>query len=238
MSVNNIANGDQEFLCTACAASIKSTYKAALHPLLNVLICRKCFVSYGTGDWSNIDGGIDEEGDDNYCRWCSDGGTLYGCTKNEGSVRRCHYSFCKDCVVRNFPHDPILEADNQASSLGQKFKWICYACDESRLNHLRVEAFNALKYLNSKDKIPTPLPKDVTRQDIDIKLKNITAFKDLLMNEFNDRFSRVQKLCLAWQVETKDRKSMATTANEGLGLAISEFPAVVSRLQHVIDMLP
>lgn len=138
------------YKCTACNKSIKSTYEANLHPLIEVLVCRTCYTTYGTGDFAaDFSDGVDENGDDNFCRWCCDGGDLFGCM-NEDNNDRCHYSFCKECIERNNPSDEILTIDDEIEGKA-KVKWYCYACDKNKLSKLRKNALEVLKDLNEKE---------------------------------------------------------------------------------------
>lgn len=140
------------YKCTGCTSKIKTSYQAAIHPLIDCLMCRKCRITYNNGDFTQFEDGVDERGDDNFCRWCLDGGTLYGCGQNnneneepeDDSADRCHYSFCQECIKRNVPDDPVLRADDQ------DFKWTCYACDKSRISHLIEDAKVAMEDLISR----------------------------------------------------------------------------------------
>lgn len=155
------------YKCTACNKTIRSTYDANLHPLIATLVCRKCYTTYGTGDFkADFEDGVDENGDDNFCRWCCDGGDLFGCMRENP---KCHYSFCKDCISRNCPDDQILNADDPSCP---KFHWECYACDKTRLSKLTQNAQAVLKELNEKrsrrndevkesESVPTKKRKDV-----------------------------------------------------------------------------
>lgn len=139
------------YQCTACLGKISSTYEAALHPLLDCLICRKCYTNYGTGDFSHeFEDGVDDQGDDNYCRWCCDGGELFGCARDSGDGDRCHYSFCRDCIQRNVPDDYVLKLDTYSESERAEMRWICYGCDKSKLAELRKTSEAAMQDLNER----------------------------------------------------------------------------------------
>ena len=148
--------GEVKHRCTACSSRISSTFDAKLHPLLNVLVCRKCHNDYGTGDFSqfndpDVGPGVDEQGDDNYCRWCVDGGDLIACG-NGGELNdpnRCHYAFCMDCIRRNRPDDEVLGQENFPP--GTEYKWACYACEPDKLKRLKQEAQEIILALSAKD---------------------------------------------------------------------------------------
>lgn len=133
--------------CTVsnCKSKIKSSLEANIHPLVGSLICRKCYKSYGDGDFASLEGGVDELGDDNYCRWCVDGGDLFGCSNEKAkNDERCHYSFCRDCIAANVHDDPILKD-------GGNNPWYCYACQPEKIKHLRDAAHAAIQDLKDRE---------------------------------------------------------------------------------------
>lgn len=142
---------DQAFECTSCSKVIRTTYDSNLHPLLDCLLCRRCYQNYGSGDFSAFDDGIDSSGDDNYCRWCCDGGNLYGCM-NVIDGQRCHYSFCEDCIKKNVPNDIVLRINELPDGEQKGVRWHCYVCDKSKIAGLRKEALLAMELLNKNEK--------------------------------------------------------------------------------------
>lgn len=138
-----IQNGQfNSYECTACNKFIEEAADAKLHPLIKTLICTTCFNNYGSGDFRAIfPDGVDENGDDNYCRWCCDGGDLINCA-NEDSGSRCHYAFCTDCIARNVPDEPILKIKDFSSVF-----WTCYVCAQTELSLLQKEALSAINQL-------------------------------------------------------------------------------------------
>lgn len=140
------------YRCTACQGVIKSHHDAILHPLLDTLICLQCHAKYGTGDfaqqWSD---GVDELGDDNYCRWCCDGGSLIGCSTGmeDETKERCHYMFCQDCIKHNLPDEPILKNAEEAPD--QPAMWFCFVCDRTKLRKLRSKAQAAINDLKARE---------------------------------------------------------------------------------------
>lgn len=154
--------GGGGYKCTACNKKIRTTYDAQLHPLLGVLLCRECYTSYGNGDFSKFEQGVDEDGDDNFCRWCVDGGELLICMNTDENGVTCHYSFCRDCITRNLPDDPILRCDFNNPSGGYVFR--CYACEPSRLDELRQKAASVMKEL-AKQEFHNGQPEDERMDD-------------------------------------------------------------------------
>uniref|UniRef100_A0A8C1TMZ9 DNA helicase n=1 Tax=Cyprinus carpio TaxID=7962 RepID=A0A8C1TMZ9_CYPCA len=80
------------------------------HPALHVLICKSCFKYYMSDDISKDEDGMDEQ-----CRWCAEGGNLMCCDY-------CSNAFCKKCVLRNLGRKELSEIMNEES------KWHCYVC--------------------------------------------------------------------------------------------------------------
>uniref|UniRef100_A0A0K8SXB6 ATRX ADD domain-containing protein n=1 Tax=Lygus hesperus TaxID=30085 RepID=A0A0K8SXB6_LYGHE len=66
---------DAKILCTICQKDVKHVFllknKSYKHVFLRVAVCKGCMKFYDDGDFS-----VDEDGDDKYCRWCGQGGTL------------------------------------------------------------------------------------------------------------------------------------------------------------------
>uniref|UniRef100_A0A6P7GMS2 Transcriptional regulator ATRX-like n=1 Tax=Diabrotica virgifera virgifera TaxID=50390 RepID=A0A6P7GMS2_DIAVI len=77
--------------CTACNIHLGSALDGQgnrfVHPLLKVLICKKCYHFYTSGEFEK-----DEDGSELYCRWCGQGGQVLCCAN-------CEMVFCK--VVRS-----------------------------------------------------------------------------------------------------------------------------------------
>jgi len=105
---------ENDLECTACRVEIPVKRDAIYkHPVLKVLLCKKCYIFHTT---RTIEPG--EDGSDESCRWCTEGGDLICCDY-------CHNAFCKMCVRRNMGRsalNDILNADEGA-------KWHCYVCD-------------------------------------------------------------------------------------------------------------
>ena len=78
----------EEIGCSSCPAQLNPFDIFFTHPVMKTLQCEKCSEFYSNGLFTT-----DAEGYYEHCRWCADGGTLYGCDK-------CVESFCKQ-VNRN-----------------------------------------------------------------------------------------------------------------------------------------
>uniref|UniRef100_A0A671M5Q3 DNA helicase n=1 Tax=Sinocyclocheilus anshuiensis TaxID=1608454 RepID=A0A671M5Q3_9TELE len=100
------------FNCTACGQQVNHFQKDSIfqHPALHVLICKSCFRYYMSDDISK-----DEEGMDEQCRWCAEGGNLICCDY-------CSNAFCKKCILRNLGRKELSEIMNEES------KWHCFVC--------------------------------------------------------------------------------------------------------------
>jgi len=104
----------EEIGCSSCPAQINPFDVFFTHPVMKTLQCEKCNEFYSNGLFTT-----DAEGYYEHCRWCADGGTLYGCDK-------CVESFCKQCVLRNLGRVGVTECEASG-------KWVCYVCDPSKV---------------------------------------------------------------------------------------------------------
>uniref|UniRef100_T1IWW8 ATP-dependent helicase ATRX n=1 Tax=Strigamia maritima TaxID=126957 RepID=T1IWW8_STRMM len=111
---------NQTITCTACGQQVNHNMKMFLkkHPVLEVLLCRKCFSFHNDGVFSQDENGVDE-----YCRWCAEGGNLICCDF-------CHNAFCKECIRRNFGRKKLSEI------MEMEF-WRCFVCDRDSLQELK-----------------------------------------------------------------------------------------------------
>ncbi|RXG58907.1 Transcriptional regulator ATRX [Armadillidium vulgare] len=111
----------KSILCTACSKQIYNINRNEVfaHPVLGVTLCKKCSKFYGKGDFKK-----DEEGMDEYCRWCANGGELLLCDK-------CTNGFCKACVRRNLGRGALKEITSQD-------EWSCYVCSLEPLMNTRA----------------------------------------------------------------------------------------------------
>ncbi|ESN97767.1 hypothetical protein HELRODRAFT_114133, partial [Helobdella robusta] len=106
------------------------------HPVLKVLICRKCYYWYTSAEVDQ-----DSEGTDEQCRWCRQGGDLICCDF-------CHNSFCKGCIRRNLGRkelNSILDSDECS-------KWKCYVCNPKPLLSLIEHCSAVMEALTKLEK--------------------------------------------------------------------------------------
>ncbi|XP_033631300.1 transcriptional regulator ATRX homolog isoform X2 [Asterias rubens] len=119
--------------CTSCHKQVNHldarTFKP--HPILKVILCRRCFDYYKSGTFSQDDEGIDEQ-----CRWCAEGGSLICCDF-------CTNAFCKKCIKHNLGRSFL-----SALMSSEDTKWRCFACDHKPLQELRMKCKSALEGLN------------------------------------------------------------------------------------------
>lgn len=111
------------FNCTACGQQVNHFQKDSIfqHPALHVLICKSCFKYYMSDDISKDDEGMDEQ-----CRWCAEGGNLMCCDY-------CSNAFCKKCILRNLGRKELSEIMSEQS------KWHCYiCCPEPLQDHVKT----------------------------------------------------------------------------------------------------
>ena len=69
------------------------------------------------------DFGRDEQGIEEFCTWCGDGGNLVCCDF-------CEKAYCKHCIKRNLGK-PFLKTLLEAT---EDVKWKCFHCDQSQIS--------------------------------------------------------------------------------------------------------
>lgn len=122
--------------CTSCKKQVNPYDPKAvrLHPELKVIICKSCFTYYGHGDFEKDDNGID-----NYCRWCGDGGDQLLCDE-------CTNVFCKKCIRNNFSR-------SEALAMFDSEHWKCFVCNPKPLRELRSYATKILHAIETHEKL-------------------------------------------------------------------------------------
>ncbi|XP_051513971.1 transcriptional regulator ATRX-like isoform X1 [Myxocyprinus asiaticus] len=126
------------FNCTACGQQVNHFQRDSIfqHPALHVLICKSCFKYYMSDDISKDEDGMDEQ-----CRWCAEGGNLICCDY-------CSNAFCKTCILRNLGRKELSEIMNEES------KWHCYVCSPEPLQDLVKTCEKVLLNLESSSRKP------------------------------------------------------------------------------------
>ncbi|PIK37521.1 Atrxl protein [Apostichopus japonicus] len=120
-SVNDFTQDFKGIRCTSCYQQLNQYNRKSLceHPTLGVLICRRCIEYYYEGDFTK-----DDEGSDEQCQWCGEGGNLICCDQ-------CPSAFCKSCICRN-----LSRREWTKISLNETSEWHCYVCDKKPLSEL------------------------------------------------------------------------------------------------------
>lgn len=97
--------------CTVgqCRKKIKDPNTAFEHPLLHVLLCESC-EEYIVGD---DDYGVGEDGHEEFCRWCGEGGDGLLLCENDG----CKYVFCEECVEANLGQEGLKDVHDDDGTL-------------------------------------------------------------------------------------------------------------------------
>jgi len=126
--------------CTVCNEQLNHQNRGDLHrhPELGVLMCTKCYKSYGRGGWTK-----DGEGNDEYCRWCSEGGQIYLCDY-------CPQAFCNKCLRWNLGRKYLKKLEDED-------KWSCLNCDASPLREQRAHFWAITRF--HKEKLSAKLGK-------------------------------------------------------------------------------
>ncbi|XP_057204800.1 transcriptional regulator ATRX isoform X2 [Triplophysa rosa] len=124
------------FNCTACGQQVNHFQRDSVlqHPALHVLICKSCFKYYMSDDISKDDEGMDEQ-----CRWCAEGGNLICCDY-------CSNAFCKTCILRNVGRKAL------SVIMSEESKWHCYVCKPEPLQDLTKTCEKVLLNLESSQK--------------------------------------------------------------------------------------
>ncbi|XP_054754849.2 transcriptional regulator ATRX-like isoform X1 [Lytechinus pictus] len=125
----------ESVFCTACTTQVNPFDKRTFcsHPILSVVFCKGCMEFYNSGPWKTDEDGIEEE-----CRWCGQGGSLSCCDF-------CCKTFCKRCIMRN------LGRAEWNRTLSKK-KWKCYVCDPSPIRELVAKCSALLLHPVKTDK--------------------------------------------------------------------------------------
>lgn len=119
--------------CTVCneCLNFKVQSQCQRHPDLGVIMCMKCRGLYGKGGWDK-----DPEGNDEFCRWCSEGGQIYLCDF-------CPHAFCNKCLRWNLGRKYLKKIEDEE-------KWKCLKCDPSFLREHRSVYWAIFKYHKDK----------------------------------------------------------------------------------------
>ncbi|XP_067945442.1 transcriptional regulator ATRX-like [Watersipora subatra] len=110
------AKATDTFHCTVCKDPlyVKEPQTIKQHPTLRVIVCKGCFSFYASGEFTR-----DEEGYDNQCTWCGEGGNLLICDF-------CPKAICKRCIRNNFKRDMLKNIESCS-------EWRCLVCDPKPL---------------------------------------------------------------------------------------------------------
>ncbi|KAL8573406.1 hypothetical protein ACOMHN_032421 [Nucella lapillus] len=150
-SAAGVSTNVDNLFCTACGRQI-NPWKSGMvkkHKILRVITCKKCYVFLGSGKITQDEDGMDEQ-----CRWCGEGGRLTVCDK-------CPRAFCKSCIMRNFGRAAF-------TTVTECETWDCYICNPEPLTELKKHTrhvFAAIKAVNgkkSKSAAEDPAIKDET----------------------------------------------------------------------------
>ncbi|KAI9562242.1 hypothetical protein GHT06_013207 [Daphnia sinensis] len=131
--------------CTTCSCQLflVNRENIRVHPVLGVLVCKSCREFYSNGPFTK-----DENGHDEYCRWCAEGGMIICCDT-------CTNVFCKACLRRCLGRANLLEIT------GSKCKWSCLIC-----NNLPLWTQRALCRMVMSAMKSTPGRKSLSRRSL------------------------------------------------------------------------
>jgi len=119
--------------CTVCneCLNFKVSGQIQRHPELGVILCNKCRKNYGKGGWDR-----DPDGNDEFCRWCSQGGQIYLCDF-------CPKAFCNNCLKWNLGRKYV-------KSIEEEEKWKCLVCNPSSIRTQRADYWGIHQYIKLK----------------------------------------------------------------------------------------
>ncbi|KAI5624751.1 transcriptional regulator ATRX [Silurus asotus] len=144
--------------CTACGQQVNHFQRDSVyqHPILKVLLCKSCFKYYMSDDISKDEDGMDEQ-----CRWCAEGGNLMCCDY-------CSNAFCKTCILRNLGRKELSGIMNDDD------KWRCFVCHPEPLQDLVAACEKVLRNLEcmKKPKADHDKPKRDSTKHKQSKVKN------------------------------------------------------------------
>ncbi|XP_070553271.1 transcriptional regulator ATRX homolog [Ptychodera flava] len=143
-SVKSIGTGSQDgdigiVHCSSCGDQVNPSNKSNVrrHPVLKLLVCRRCYKYYTSGKITQDEDGIDEQ-----CKLCGEGGKLLCCDF-------CTSTFCRPCVKR-------VLGRRELSTIDEADQWRCYCCDPSPLSEqitLCNAVFDSLEGKLAKEKL-------------------------------------------------------------------------------------
>ncbi|KAK3100143.1 hypothetical protein FSP39_015288 [Pinctada imbricata] len=178
--------------CTICAEQININNKGAArkHPDLRVLICKSCYKYITSGPISKDEDGLDEQ-----CRWCSEGGKLYGCDF-------CHNTFCKKCIQRNLGRSELNNVTDEDK------QWKCYVCNPKPLASLRSECNKVMEYMKVMEEKAKQMKEDSKKKDTSASSANKSNSKPIDNKKLN-----VQTKGLFHKKDTSKTESESSKTN-------------------------
>nr|CAB3224711.1 transcriptional regulator ATRX homolog [Phallusia mammillata] len=125
--------------CTVCMRkSYPNLTNHRKHPILKVLTCKECFAFYESGEFAKDENGIDE-----HCRWCADGGDVLLICDN------CTNVFCKQCIEQNCTSET-------AHRLLISTSFVCFVCDPTPIAAKQLECKKVFQELFKKSRLQEP----------------------------------------------------------------------------------
>lgn len=185
-SANDFLQDFKGIRCTSCYQQLNQFNRKSLcqHPTLGVLICRRCVEYYHEGDFTKDDEGADEQ-----CQWCGEGGNLICCDF-------CPAAFCKTCICRN-----LSRKEWTAVSTNETAKWHCYVCNRKPISDLIKSCRAVVRWAekSSKGVVAPSKPirrDDTTRDSISKPYKQLCAYlegKSESWNYFQNELEKKKK---------------------------------------------
>lgn len=92
-----------------------------IHRRATSLCSQRCYRAHTHHDFTR-----GEDGKDEYCQWCADGGELICCDV-------CTRAFCRSCIKRNVGRSALSAID----ALDDSVVWKCFVCDPTPIEVLQ-----------------------------------------------------------------------------------------------------
>uniref|UniRef100_A0A915K958 PHD-type domain-containing protein n=1 Tax=Romanomermis culicivorax TaxID=13658 RepID=A0A915K958_ROMCU len=135
--------------------------------------CHK-YLTDDAGTWTQ-----DENGKDEYCRWCGEGGNIIECDF-------CPKGFCTSCIRRNIGRTYFQDLKSKIDT-DQTFKFKCFCCDRTKIENLRRKMVDLQNLIREKTKNCRKSTKNrrfssANKPDIQISLKDLRSKIENLKN--------------------------------------------------------
>ena len=201
----------ESVVCTSCFRQINHKQAGAVlrHPVLGVAVCKQCRAFYYAGDWTR-----DEDGYDEFCRWCANGGDLLCCDT-------CTRAFCRKCIKRNLGRVKVSEIEESE-------QWRCLVCDPRQVWRQRGVFYSVWMFQKTigdqEDGARAKGKKKMKKSFIDDALKDGTGVNKI----FGDYLEKAKS---SWKKKAEEGKE------EDVRKMVKKIRTIISISQHNLRLL-